>query len=486
MYGRFVGLDFGKNEVRLCLVKRGFRELQLLQTLRVPVTEDVSSALSKAFTENSLPKGDVAASVSEGPISVRVISFPFTDPKKIDQVYEFELEGVSTFDPGEKIHGYHLVKSEGGSEALVAVYEKESIKNVLDICEGGGLDPKVVTYTPFAFSSLNDELVGERPLLLVNMDESGLSFSLFDDAGLKRVRSSSLDVSGLLDPSSGGSDVDSDSSYAALQEGLGPLVAEVRRTVQFFETELRQEIKSILVSGSIALVPGVVDNLGSGLGREVKKLYIQDLGVDNSCVHGKSYALALYGSSIASGKLNYRKDEFKYEGRDSELRKLFLTPAILLVLLLCVLLYRSTSSYFELRSEVNQTQAQIDEIVRETFPEIKVIPRPQQFMESEVAKVRNKLRTIEGVEGGPTPLDVLRDISLSIPKSMNLTLDEVKFENDKTVKIKGRCGSYQDVAKIEKALSGSGKFERVALNQTGNAVNNSTKFEMSLVLKTSV
>jgi hypothetical protein len=39
------------------------------------------------------------------------------------------------------------------------------------------------------------------------------------------------------------------------------------------------------------------------------------------------------------------------------------------------------------------------------------------------------------------------------------------------------------VAEIEEALSKSGKFESVIRNQTGNAVDGKTKFEISLVLK---
>ena len=40
MYGRFVGLDIGKSVVRVCLIKRGLRDVQLLQTLSAPVPDD--------------------------------------------------------------------------------------------------------------------------------------------------------------------------------------------------------------------------------------------------------------------------------------------------------------------------------------------------------------------------------------------------------------------------------------------------------------
>ncbi len=104
-------------------------------------------------------------------------------------------------------------------------------------------------------------------------------------------------------------------------------------------------------------------------------------------------------------------------------------------------------------------------------------------MESELNKVNGKLELVHGVVGKTPPLGVLRDISLSIPKSISLTVDEIDFANDKTVKIIGRCDSYQEVAKIEKALADSGKFEKVNRDSTNPSVNNTIKFQVSLVVK---
>ena len=134
MYGRFVGLDIGRKDARVSLIKRGLRDVQLLQNIRTKSSEftpDTPDSLSNLFRQYSLPKGDLAVSVSGDPISVRVIKFPFSDPKKIDQVYGYELENISTFDPGEKSHAYQLVRSETGGEALVCVFEKAEIASAI-------------------------------------------------------------------------------------------------------------------------------------------------------------------------------------------------------------------------------------------------------------------------------------------------------------------------------------------------------------------
>ena len=104
-------------------------------------------------------------------------------------------------------------------------------------------------------------------------------------------------------------------------------------------------------------------------------------------------------------------------------------------------------------------------------------------MESELNKVNARLELVQGVVGKTPPLDVLKDLSLSIPGSIRLTIDEIDFENDKKVKMIGRCDSYQEVANIEKALSESGKFEKVNRDSTNPSVNNTIKFQISLVVK---
>jgi hypothetical protein len=158
MYVKFVGLDIGTDSIKITLVKRGFRDTKLLQTitLKTPKSSDeISERIKAAFTENSLPRTDIATSLPNNPISIRVLNFPFSDPNKIEQVYEFELENISTFDPMDKFHGHHIVKTENGSEAIISMFENEHIRDFIRICDEGGVDPKIVTFGPLAFSSLD-------------------------------------------------------------------------------------------------------------------------------------------------------------------------------------------------------------------------------------------------------------------------------------------------------------------------------------------
>ena len=482
MYGKFLGIDFKEDTAYLTLIKRGLRQTSLLRTLefKPTVSKAVSSdEIKDFFLQEDLPGNNICVSVPKPPVTIRVLQFPFSDIKKIEQVYKFELDNLSTFNPDDKIHSYHLAKLTKKSEVIICMYEKNAVSGYLEELNSTDIDPKVLTYGPLAYASINDQIPDKRPALLIDIEPGEISFSVFDENGLRRVRSSSIDNTNLLESKL------ENAGEEANTVGKDFLISEIKKTAKFFEVELKTEIKSMLVTGSLSANQKLVDLVKQELNRDVSRLVIPDLGIERTPYFSKSYALALYGSDRSRGMFNLRKDQFKYVSKDTELRKAFYVPAALLGLLLLLFFYQTGSRYFELKDQSNRIQSEIKKVVNETFPDVKVIPRPVDFMNSEVNKLRKDLEILEGIGRGQTPLDILRDISLSIPESLRLTIDEVRFDSNKTVKLLGRCESYQEVAEIEKALGGSGMFEKVVRNSTGNAVNGGTKFEISILLKAS-
>ncbi|HEX9665439.1 MAG TPA: pilus assembly protein PilM [Thermodesulfobacteriota bacterium] len=497
MYGKFIGLDIGRDTTKVILIRRGFRDLEVVQSLTLKsefFNQNNIHNLRSAFSENSLPTNEVATAIPFEPISIKVIQFPFVEPKKIDQVYGFELENVSTFDPDDKVHGYHLVKRGNNAEALVCMFEKDHMKDLLDMCRVEGIDPKIVTYGPVAMAALESYMPKERPLIIIDIGATRIDFSVFDGGGIRRARSTSKAgdlVTESISKILGATYDDAESikreglvgDYANIvQESLNTVLGEIKKTIKFFEMELKEDIKTVLLSGGMSLMPGISDYLKGMLDKEVRQIFIPELGLSSPTLV-QSFALALYGSALKRSGLNFRKGEYQYTGSDEELKKKFIMPSVLLAIILILLLYRHGSSYFELKDRVDRIEKEIEANVKEAFPDIKVIPKPVEFLESEFNKINGKLELVQGVVGKTPPLEVLKDVSLSIPSGINLTVDEIDFENDKTVRIIGSCDSYQEVANIEKALAESGKFEKVNRDSTNPSVNNTIKFQVSLVVK---
>jgi len=490
MYGKFLGIDFRNDDIKVALINRSLREEKLEEYYTITVPSNVSdedATFKTSLEEHSVTNGDVSTSITTPPISIRVLNFPFTDSKKISQIYRFELENVSTFNPEEKLHSYHLVKRDGFSEALVCMFEKENMQDFLGKLADNNIDPRFVTFSPFAFSAIENKLPDLRPLLLIDISSNEMNFILFDEYGLRRVRSSK----NILENFIKGLDLPEKNSFSFKDmEGLkidenifNPIITEIVRTTHFFEAELRKNVEEFIITGDVCLIGGIENILSVGLNKPVSKIFIPEFGEKDSPFYAKSFANALYGSGSGQEGLDLRIEEFGFKGKSLEFRKTFLIPLLLFALLLVFTFYRNISDVMASKSTVSSLRTEIQEEVKGLFPNVTVIPDPVSFMENEVAKVQEKLEIIEEVKGSSTPLDVLRDLSITFPLHSGLKVDELRFETGKKVRMWGRCGSYKELATIEQILNDSKRFTDVKRDQVSRSVNNTVKFVVSMTVK---
>jgi len=495
MIGKLVGIDLDSSKIRICTIKRTLRRSELVDLHEIDTSGTANPATKIADYLNKLDiRADVAVSITESPVSLRVLSFPFKDIKKINQVYDFELENVSTLDTEDKIHSFHLVDQSEGAEALVCMFRKDEIKNLLEMFESVNITPKFVTYSPFCLNALSDMLEAERPIVVISIGQFTTNFSLFGDSGLKRVRSSNQGLETVINRYSGLTGQDYNSSELILRRGFSAAVdkniynafstvlSEMKKTIQFFEFDFKQNIKNVIISGEVALLPGIVDVISGELNRKVSIINLPDMGVENSSKFLNCYALALYGSQSSKGRLNFRKDEFSFRSEDEDLRKAMLIPAMLVCILFCLILVRNTVNYIRISNNISTLERQINTQLREVFPEIKVIPKPVEFISAQVNKLNNELGTVSSIKSGKTPLDIIRSISVSMPGATSVAINEINFIDDRSLRVAGTSGSYDEIAKIEKLLSDNDYFQNVVRQSTGTSLNK-IRFEISMEIK---
>ncbi|MEM4407889.1 MAG: pilus assembly protein PilM [Candidatus Caldarchaeum sp.] len=497
IYGRFAGLDIGSDSVKLTVIKRGLRDTELLGTWLFPSGREQGAALSLAaemIRDARVSPHDVAVSIPSLPVTVRVLKFPFSDPKKVDMVYEYELESLSTFDPEEKSHSYHLIpsgKGGEGSEAIVCMFNVEDVSGVLGACAGAGLDPRVLTYSQVALSTLSQSMGEKLPALLVSVGARSTGFALFDRSGLRRVRSYAWGSEVITEHIARELGVESEEArrikHAGLSGDYGDLIAqsvaplrnEIIKTMRFFAVDLREEPSAVRLVGGGCLMPGLKHHLAERLDVEVTDLVIPQLG-SKSSLFAESYALALYGSTAGKGSLNLRRGRFAFKGVSKEAVRHYSLPAALLAALLLVSLYGSCSEYFERKAKVRAMQAESSQIVKEMFPDVPVIASPIDFLKGEVAKTRKTLKLFEELRGAASPLDVLKNLSEAMPQGVEFKVDELSFVDDKSVRVIGKTNTYEDVEQIEKALSSSGRFKDVSRDVTERTVGNKIKFQLTV------
>ena len=482
-FGSFVGIDFSGGKVRTVQIKKGLKGKELIKS---------------SFDENRGPGflGDVAfegflsaTGICSSPALLRVLSFPFSSSKKINEVFRFELESSAGFSLGEDIlSDFHEVKGSSGSELIASAFSREVLEDHLASAREAGVDPGCVTFSAVAFSSLEEFMEGERPFLLIDVDRDHLNFSFFDESGLRRVRNCD-DAMARLKKSLGWDSLDfgeinlDPASRDAFFEGCDIIAQEIRKTARYFGGETGAEVKGFVLSGDICEVEGVERVLGGKLGDEIKRIFIPDLGYD-SPFFARAYSIALYGSSVGrNGGLNLRRGRYGTADIGKELLKTFRVPMVLFACLVLVAVFGRATAVVSAKGQISSVRSEIERELDSEFPAALGTPDPVAFSRKRIETVLKKLEIAREVRGPRSPLEVLMAVSSGIPKNVDLTVDEIRIEDEGRVRIRGRCGYYNEIALIEKSFSDSESFSDVRSEQVIKAVNDTIKFEISMVAR---
>ena len=488
MLGGVIGVDFSGGKVRTVTVRRGLKGTEIR---RAAFTGELGSKDVAGFLGNEISLGTRAVTgISFSPLLLRVLSFPFSDSKKVRRVYRFELENSTGFTLGEDVlSDYHEMKTPEGAEAIVPAFERKAFESYLGSLQESGVDPEQVTFSPVAFSSLGELLEGPRPLLLVDADQDHLNFSLFDERGLTRVRNCDYAVERIKESLAASTldfqQINSDGERKkAFFESCRFIAEEMRTTARYFEGEAGEEIKSVVLTGEICGVEGIEQQFTEHVGREVKTILIPHLGPEDSPFFARAYALALYGkSSGGGGRLNLRRDVYRQRGVKRGLLKEFRVPVALCAALLLLAVFGRATEVVSAKGKISSLRSEMEKDLREEFPEVAGTQDPVAFYKGKLEIINRKLDILKQVRGAHSPLEVLTAVSATVPEDVSFSIEEIRIEDGGKAKVWGKCDSYEEIASIEKTFSESGNFTQVKMGQVRKAVNNSLKFEISMVVR---
>ena len=480
MLGSAAGFDFSGGKVRVVEIRKGLRRTEIRRTSLDP------SGLGAFVREELSPGATTVTGISSSPLFMRVLEFPFRDSKKIRKVYRFELENSSGFgaEP-EDVHDCHEVRVPAGTEVIAPVFRRSDFETYLDSTREAGLDPACVAFSPVAYSSLDGLIEGDRPLLLVDMDGEHLNFSFFDESGLRRVRNCDGALRGAGEFPDFGRINGDPALMKEFFENIGPVADEIRRTARYFESETGTETKSFVLTGGACELEGIEDALGGSLGGEVKRISLPKLGPEDSPLFARAYALALYGSSSgrSGGRINFRRDRYRPPGTGKDLLKTFRVPAVLFAGLVLLAAFSKVTGVVSARGQISSLRSQMEREIATEFPAAVGSPDPLEFSRAKLESVRRKLEIVKSIRGAHSPLEVLMAVSGGVPEDVGLTIEEIRIGEGGEVRIQGRCGSYNEIAAIEESFSRSRRFAEVKREQVKKAVNDTLKFEISMVLR---
>jgi len=499
-----VGLDIGTHSIKVVEVRGGLKKLDIVSFAEVPSAEGVTHL----FKEGAGSRAMVVTAIPQA--SMRVVSLPFRDERKIEQVIPFELEQHIPFPLDEVVVSWHILgsaapqgtdKDRNATGILAAAVQKSALKEFLEGLSPAGVDPVIVdldALVPSSLSSITN--ITDEPTALLDIGKSKSSFTVFSGKQMCFARimpSGGEELTRAIERKTGL--LRDEAESAKIQYGLdegedGKYAGIIRKSLEGFAIQISQTLLSVreytgvsverlLLHGGGARLKGLCEFLSEKLGIEVGLLELK-LSLPASLdpiVFGKAIGLAMRGVGRIKGSstINFRKGEFIYHSPREEISgRLKVAGALIGAGILLGLVSMSVSM---VSKEMGLKKLMQDQkrIFSSTFPELSVPEDPLSEMQALVSRERT------GGAGGSTykVIDILREMSSRAPKDIRVDIRELNIDLTK-IRLLADTESLEAVDKIVSELRKAEIFSDISVLDTRRSADgNSVNFQLSLSLR---
>ncbi|MCB0221730.1 MAG: hypothetical protein KDH09_18680, partial [Chrysiogenetes bacterium] len=117
--------------------------------------ESIQATLAELAESGTFETQFTATAMHTGLLTTRLMSFPFTNRKKLDLVLEPEFESLTPFEAEDYLFDHTTVQSgEAGARLQAYALPHEAMARFITGCENGRFDPRIITVTGAALSAL--------------------------------------------------------------------------------------------------------------------------------------------------------------------------------------------------------------------------------------------------------------------------------------------------------------------------------------------
>ncbi|RLC28094.1 MAG: hypothetical protein DRH37_09980 [Deltaproteobacteria bacterium] len=481
MPGKILGLDISSNYITAVQVASTLKGYQVTMCCHASIkgSDGLGNALESIFTQPGLKSDICLCSIPAENFSYRNLYLPFHDPKKIRQTLPFEIETMVPYPVEDLLVDFTVIDRADQTEVLTAAVKKEVISDLLDGLRSRGVDPDVmeIRCVPTVLWLLGQEKTPEDGLFL-QMDGRKNTLVMFLKKRLVLVRAFTLndvpDIPALSDETPRLNEEKRSSGQPV--PPYHTLFTQVKNTVHSFAVRNNRDIhpEIIFYSGLWAGVPDTQQALtrlfdvpaeAVDPANSEKVVMEADVALSwDPALMGNALALALKDARQGQG-FNFRKDIFEkkkhYFGSGKEVRR----TCVFLIILLCFLIANAGTDYYFLKKRYEAVNRNITEIFRKTLPEMKKIPRGKEVdvMRSEIDKLKKSSVSLQIPTGNRGVLDLLKDISERIPKSLTVRITRMVIDME-AVRISGTTDTFNTVDKIKSGLASLPCFSTAVIN----------------------
>jgi len=504
MAQRILGLDLGAKSVKGVLLESTFGGWTVADSGAVPVSageaplrERQAAAAKELVAARGWQPDSVVAGFPGVGAASHLVTLPFSDPRRIEQTVQYEIEGQIPFDLADVAWDWQVLETHGGKTDLyVGVARKEELAGLLAALAAAGIDPQVVVPAGPAYAALlgsgavpaaeaegdpagqagaADVLLDighERTSICVAAGGQCLAARTFAGGssqlarGLARELSlGEAEASALLEADGGGAALPPDlaaratdpHAAEALRRGLVPLLRELRATLKAWESRApRRPVRRLWLAGEAARLPGLADMLRSEVAAPAAAVILAGAAAghippDRAPGLALALALALRGQQGSRGqRLNLRRGDLASTRDFEHLRAKVLRLGVYAGLVLLLAVVAATVKVFALARQERLLDASLCEVTQ------KVVNTCYTDFSIAESVLRGKGTPTAGIPK-ISAVDVLAELAARTPGDVALRFDRVDISS-KALHLVGSTDSAESVDKVVSALRGSRCF----------------------------
>ena len=529
------GIDLGAFSIKLVMLEVGFRQTHLRGLLETavpggdaPLLERQAEAIQEAFSQVSAEATPYLALPGDM-LSIRLLDLPFADPRKIDQVVGYELEGQIVHAIDDVVFDNMVIKAgDQGSTVLACAAKREDVAQYLATLEAHGTEPRALYAAPIVYRGLSGATPGRaivdadgtdvacqvildlghlRTNLCIVRDGQTLAARTIKRGGFHLTTAISQAFNSTYDRAEQAKRGDARLAYparpvttplevkldAVLREALTPLVREIRQTLASFRAASREHLDAVLITGGTGRLKGLPQFLEAELGVQARFLAVrsaaemkphlsrdgdeperQVIEADESSPYALGTAIAL-AASRGGKEIDLRRGPFVYRASFSVLRQKALHLAVLVAGMLIAVGLDVGAALTNLGSERKDLDLQLKTATQE------LLGQPSDDAKAVTLLVSKGFKEELAPLPKATAFDLLDQISRKMPSDDKIKLDVMELDiRPKKTFIKGTVDSAAAVDEIGSKLKEIECYEEVSKGAITEVSGGGKQFTMSI------
>lgn len=298
----FIGLDIGSTFLKAVQLKEGtlFAFAHAPTPAGVTIASEdkedlakLSESIAALISGGNFGSRDVVVALPESQIFTRVISFPQMEEKEIASAIQNEAQQYIPLPLEQTTLDYEVlgpseVKS-GQADILLVAAPKVLTQRYITVLRRAGLKPTSLEPETMALSRSVVGDTSEAPLMVASIGAKTADLSIFSGNTLRFTRSISTGGEALVRALSQSLGFEMSQaqeyfkSYGLLEKGskaeskvmaavrpvFDIIVEEIRKSLTFYSSHHKKQVRRLVLVGGVANLPGIVVYLSEALGIEV-------------------------------------------------------------------------------------------------------------------------------------------------------------------------------------------------------------------------